>query len=282
MKYYVYALIDPENNTPFYIGKGVKERRDAHFKEANKLESDLDETTLDDLVDAEIKRLDETSEKLLKLRYLIDDGYTNRDIARFIAKDLDENTAIAIEALLIKTIYGFNNLTNKVQGQHAERFRPFNNWDIIEGFDTISSKNNDRNELLSNYLNEQLDESLRAVADDLPEITFCEPKVMDAGELGVEGIVEGILIKIAIRRQNIQLELRGRRKSEKEALQEKFKQLGKLDKLRKDHVFLPEIWKGKGRTSNQKEVSKRAKLLVEIISANSFEELSSEAKALFN
>lgn len=34
-KYYVYALIDPRNNTPFYIGKGSGKRDVAHIKEAH-------------------------------------------------------------------------------------------------------------------------------------------------------------------------------------------------------------------------------------------------------
>lgn len=33
-KYYVYELIDPRINKPFYIGKGSGDRRNAHFKEA--------------------------------------------------------------------------------------------------------------------------------------------------------------------------------------------------------------------------------------------------------
>lgn len=34
-KYYVYALIDPRNNVPFYIGKGSGKRDTAHIKEAH-------------------------------------------------------------------------------------------------------------------------------------------------------------------------------------------------------------------------------------------------------
>ena len=35
MKYYVYALIDPENDQPFYIGKGQKNRMYQHLKGTN-------------------------------------------------------------------------------------------------------------------------------------------------------------------------------------------------------------------------------------------------------
>ena len=35
MRYYVYALIDPSNNNqPFYIGKGLDNRLQSHFKKA--------------------------------------------------------------------------------------------------------------------------------------------------------------------------------------------------------------------------------------------------------
>ena len=142
MRYYVYALIDPTNgNQPFYIGKGLDNRLQSHFKEAAAYyENDIsivgcDTNSIMEHAKEGSNKLTSASPKLQKINELIKQGFDHTHIARIIARSLNESTALAVEACLIKTVYGIKNLTNLVEGEHSERFRPFNTWSYIEGFD---------------------------------------------------------------------------------------------------------------------------------------------------
>lgn len=88
--YYVYALIDPRSNLPFYVGKGKKEnnRHQDHFKESKKNNSN--------------------SHKVYKINYL---KSLNLDIPVKILEDniLDENIAYQLETFYIKK-YGRKNI----------------------------------------------------------------------------------------------------------------------------------------------------------------------------
>lgn len=81
--YYVYALIDPTTNTPFYIGKGKNDRCYSHLKET-------EEST-------------ENIYKFRKIRSIRSAGL--EIIVRKLHTDLDEETAYAIEEQLIE-LYG--------------------------------------------------------------------------------------------------------------------------------------------------------------------------------
>ena len=90
--YYVYQLVDPRNNKPFYIGKGTGNRAYQHtkFKDGN-------ENTYKDRKIKSI--LKENLEIIVDLLY----------------KDLtDENTAYELEKQIIEKI-GIENLTNLVK-----------------------------------------------------------------------------------------------------------------------------------------------------------------------
>lgn len=294
MRYYVYALIDPtKDNKPFYIGKGINDRLKSHFKDAmsNECTDDVINSEYTDISAIAKNELEEYSNlptespKIKKLKELFEEGYSYNNIARILAKNLDEITALALESFLIKSIYGLNNLTNIVEGQHAERFRPYENWDCIEGFDLINSRNShasqNRIEKLQAMLAEKLDKPLLEVQSAFPDLTFESPKVADSGELDVEACVRGTKIKVFIRKKNIQIELRPRGNNQRKWQRDHFLKLQADKVLRNDDVFLPKAWKGSmNMTCNVKIAIKRVKLLLEIVNAENTKELSDEALLL--
>ena len=64
-------------------------------------------------------------------------------MARILVKDLSEESAFTLEAFLIKTIYRYDNLTNKVIGKYSDRFRPFNSWSPLKGYDVLLVQNHE-------------------------------------------------------------------------------------------------------------------------------------------
>ncbi len=70
-----------------------------------------------------------------KINVLKNLGYEKIDIARVLAKNLTEDEAFLLESFLIKTIYGYENLTNRVHGKHKHRFRQFNSLESFNYYD---------------------------------------------------------------------------------------------------------------------------------------------------
>ncbi len=97
LDYYVYLLIDPENNQVFYVGKGVGNRIFAHINAALK-----DETP---------------SDKLDKIRAIRTSGFEVTHIVH--RHGITEKEAFEVEAALIDFI-GLSGLTNQVQGYNSD------------------------------------------------------------------------------------------------------------------------------------------------------------------
>lgn len=99
--FYVYALIDPRNEQPFYIGKGKNNRIYEHVQLAIKNEKE--------------------SDKLNKIREIKDDGKKVKHIV--IRHGLTEDEAFKIESSLIDFMRYFGKaLTNEVFGHDTFKF----------------------------------------------------------------------------------------------------------------------------------------------------------------
>lgn len=133
-RFYVYTLFDPEKMRPRYIGKGLSRRTEDHFRQARQLDVGAKVVGIETkhvLLDDEQQQVHrpQESEKVKWLRGLLAKGYTHADIARVIARDLDEASALTLESFLIHHVYGQDNLLNVQAGHHhAQRFRPRGSW----------------------------------------------------------------------------------------------------------------------------------------------------------
>lgn len=99
LKYYVYMLIDPRNNTPFYVGKGIGNRVFQH-------------------IDSVFNEFSNSNEKLNTIKDILESGLEVNHV--IIRHGLSENEAFQIEASIIDTLSHCNLLlTNIVLGHHS-------------------------------------------------------------------------------------------------------------------------------------------------------------------
>lgn len=98
--FYVYALVDPRNDTIFYVGKGTGNRVFAHEIES-------------------VKLCEREKKKLQKIREIEKSGFCVKRL--LLNWGLSENEAFAAEATLINVMNYMQNiqLTNEVAGQHV-------------------------------------------------------------------------------------------------------------------------------------------------------------------
>ncbi len=125
-RFYVYVLLDPQTRIPFYVGKGASNRIVEHFRVGRSPE--------------EIYEEDRDPKEMGKAQTILDlksKGYEAKHIARVVGRRLSEESALAIEGLLIKSVYGRGPcaLTNIADGHHTERFRAKNAWEYKEQYD---------------------------------------------------------------------------------------------------------------------------------------------------
>lgn len=133
--FYVYELSDPTDSKVFYVGEGQKNRVNAHG-------SDLDDQDGKDLCSGGAK-----NRKILEIRQ------KGHDVRRtIIGRYATKEQALAVEATLIKWVYGFDNLTNAIQGKHAATIRPIGVIDVIPGIDIERSSSSQNGEYTKNAL----------------------------------------------------------------------------------------------------------------------------------
>lgn len=106
LPYYVYVLMDPKTMRVFYVGKGTGTRAQHHLQEVNALMAQGKE-----LLTAKHQKIQEI--------YSRPEDPIEMVIARFETED----EAFAVEATLIKWVYGFEKLTNEVKGRGSEFIR---------------------------------------------------------------------------------------------------------------------------------------------------------------
>ncbi len=112
--YYVYLLTDPrESHSIFYVGKGKGDRAYAHETEAADENKD--------------------TKKIEKIKQIKEGGMTHGIVV--VGRYETEAEAFAVEATLIKWVYGFNILTNAIQGHRHESIRPKDNYENLAGID---------------------------------------------------------------------------------------------------------------------------------------------------
>jgi len=111
LPYYVYELRDPRNNRTFYVGKGKNHRIFQH-RPAGQTDSDNDD----------VCNPQEESRKQALIREIQDE--CQRDCHRVVIGRFEtEAEAFAVEASLIKWVYGIDNLTNSVHGHRHKNIR---------------------------------------------------------------------------------------------------------------------------------------------------------------
>jgi hypothetical protein len=99
LRYYVYMLLDPVDNTPFYIGKGVGNRLFQHISFA-------------------LSEIESYTAKYGKIREIIQKGGSVKHVV--IRHGLSENEAYQVEAALIDTLsFCGIDLANLVKGHHS-------------------------------------------------------------------------------------------------------------------------------------------------------------------
>jgi hypothetical protein len=111
LNYYVYMLVDPQDNQVFYVGKGVGDRVFHHANAA------ITETT--------------PSEKLGRIRAIRAQGLEVKHL--ILRHGLEENEAFEVEAALIDYL-SLSTLTNKVSGYYSDERGLMSVEDIIEKY----------------------------------------------------------------------------------------------------------------------------------------------------
>jgi hypothetical protein len=118
LPFYVYVLMHPSTKEVIYVGKGTGTRMQEHSREVK----------LKMAIGDELKTIKEQ-----KIREIMD--FSGELLELVVARFETEYEAYAVEATLIKWVYGFDMLTNAVHGRGSEFIRQKNNFDQLESLD---------------------------------------------------------------------------------------------------------------------------------------------------
>lgn len=256
---YVYALINPDTQRIFYIGKGKGDRVFQHFLDAKSSAPDLNDT-----------------EKLSEIRDLLALGHNESRIGHILAIADSEENAYLLETLYIKFIVGYDNLSNTQSGKCSDLFRAHGDWSLRHGFDIplIIEKGQKRVELLDQFLGNGIDLLLNQVLNLLQgdtsssSLEFSNAVVRGAGELCVDAVVDKkITLRIQSRHnRTLQLALVASNKAQKKWLVTHFRRLGAFPYKREDFRFSPISWRGaKSVTTSVDTAFQRALKLLKLI-----------------
>jgi hypothetical protein len=269
-KSYVYALINPDTQKIFYIGKGKGNRVFQHFLDARSGAFDLNDT-----------------EKLAKIRELLALDHKESNIAHILAIADSEENAYLLETLYIKFVVGYSNLSNIQPGKCSDLFRARDDWSLRYGFDIplIIEKGQKRVELLDEFLGNGIDFLLYQVRGLLREDTssasleFSNAVVRGAGELCIDAVVDKkITLRIQARHnRTFQVALVATNNVHKKWLVTHFRKLEAFPYNRADFRFTPIPWVGiKSVTTSVDIAFQRTLKLIKLIRANSRADLTPE------
>lgn len=127
LPYYVYILMDPRDNRPFYVGKGAGQRVLQHEADAKRLlkrleaEKDLEAEERGDYLPV--------SEKLQKIQDIIVNGKSPRIVIMGRFETAEE--AFAVEATLIHFVFGYDALSNVASGHGSKLIRSKRQYEDI-------------------------------------------------------------------------------------------------------------------------------------------------------
>ncbi|MHA3103041.1 GIY-YIG nuclease family protein [Acinetobacter sp. ANC 3791] len=143
MPYYVYEFRDPQDNSVIYVSKGTGQRMLRSFE--------LDKAQLNS-IEAKVKAIQ-------------DAGYTLQRVV--VGRFSTEEEAFAVEATLIKWVYGFERLNNQIHRHHHQNIRDYTQH-LHANYSEISGIDIPRKIKLANDRSGQFsDEQRRKIAENL-------------------------------------------------------------------------------------------------------------------
>lgn len=149
--HYVYLLLDPLDNQPFYVGKGTGRRAEAHLRENSETNKA-----------ARIQSITNRS-----------DSCFNQVLVRIIGRFTTEKEALAVEATLIKWVYGFHTLTNLVHGHGSSSIRSKGDLSELPGIDIEKQVREYPMEFTSNAIKDNEAHGIELVLSQIKESIEC-------------------------------------------------------------------------------------------------------------